>query len=187
MRRAYEAFGRGELADAERILTIVVEQFPDSAEGHNNLGFIQLAGGNPEAALRSFLRAEEIGFSPAQILRANIGCCRFLLGDSNSALDTFSSLVGSSFAARGSVLVALGRDKFQIVPLSSPTDFVVLMALNAARCALALGRISEAQTFVNVSMAGDFSLNAAAQSTFARLRAELIEDLRVASEPRPHQ
>jgi tetratricopeptide (TPR) repeat protein len=177
MSRGYAAFGRGQVEEARAIFEAAVREFPESAEAHNNLGFVRLVQRQPTEALESFLQAEKIGFTIPQILKANIGCCYFLVGDAKRALNLFKELMTSTFPAAGSVLVGLGRLGYLVIALGSPSDFVSLMALNAARCALAIGEIDEAETFADVSQVGEYSSNETTRARFATLRAELLEDV----------
>jgi hypothetical protein len=177
MAQAYVAFQSEDLPLAERLFQMITEQFPESAEGHNNLGFTRLVAKNVEGALRSFEIAEQIGFAPTQILRANMASCWFLMGRPRDAMHEFSRLMGDTFAASGSILIALGRDAYQVVHLTSPTDFVVLMALNAGRAAIQVSERELAQTFMDVSRAAEFNVSPVTAEKFSQLRAEVSEDL----------
>jgi len=182
MARGYAAFHEGDLDEAERDFQLVTEQFTESAEAHNNLGFVRLMKHDFEKALQSFEVAERIGYAPPQILKANIACCWYFVGRAKQAKEAFASLVGGTFAASGSTLIAIGRSRFRPVELSSPTDFVVLMALNAGRAAIEANEPDAARAFFDISRAGEFSLNRATAETFSLLRSDLATDLGI-SEP----
>jgi tetratricopeptide (TPR) repeat protein len=184
MAQGYAAFRAGDLATAEQLFQIITEQFPDSAEGHNNLGFVRLVAKNVEGALRSFEIAEQIGFAPEQILKANIATCWFVLGRPQDALLVFSRLLGEASPAAGSILIALGRTAYHVVRLTSQTDAVVLMALNAGRSAMSAGDRTLAKTFLDLSGAAEFSNSPTTIELFAALRGELADDLKAVGHTR---
>jgi hypothetical protein len=180
MAKAYAAFEQGDLEEAKRLFQVVSEQFSESAEAHNNLGFVRLVTNDAPKALESFEVAERIGYFRPQILRANIACCWYLLGRVKEAQEAFASLVGGTFAAAGTTLVAIGKKSLRVITLSTPTDFVVLMALNAGRAAIQAGDPDAARAFFDISRAGEFSPSEATAATFATLRGELAIDLGIA-------
>jgi len=177
MQHGYAAFQAGDVEAAKAVFETMAKQFPESADAKNNLGFTQLVLKQPTEALKSFIEAERIGVRTPQILHANIACCHLLMRRREAAFETFKGLVSSPFDATGSYLVAVGRHDYQVVALKSSTDFVALMAVNASRSALLLGKAADAQTLAQVAQIGEFSPDENTKALFTSLRQELLEDL----------
>jgi len=154
LKSGFETFLRGDIAGAFAIFTNLAQRFPGSADVQNNLGFTLLAQGNPEAALSAFQRAAEGHYQHRELLDANVACCQFLLGDHQGAYDAFTHLVTASSRTASVLLFLLGRSEARVVVLASPADYIALMALNAARCAVSLGRSSDAQRFAEIAQTG---------------------------------
>lgn len=128
----YRAFADGEHDRAEEIFRDVIERFPTVPGGYNNLGFVRLAKRDAVGALRSFIRARELGYEYTEIGFANIGCAVYLAGDYKAALRFFDTcLQQAALRSTGMLFGINGEDLFPIV-YKSVAEYVGLMSLNAA-------------------------------------------------------
>lgn len=153
----YEAFSRGEVTTAKRIFQEVVDEFPEVANGHNNLGFVLLGQGEATAALAAFTRARELNYGQRGLLDANMACAHYLMGDGVAALIFFEQCLRTYGFQSPAFLYAINGSELFNVQLNSASDYVALMMLNAAWSALATGNRVEAERYLNGARAADLA------------------------------
>jgi len=153
----YEAFSRGEIDDAQRIFQEVVAEFPEIANGHNNLGFVLLGKGEAIAALAAFAKARELKYPEEGLLDANMACAHYLMGDPVAAFIFFEQCLRTRGFQSQAFLYGINDSELFVVPLRSAADYVALMMLDAAWCAVALGNRSEAERYLTGAQAAELS------------------------------
>ena len=107
----YATFIRGNVAEAQAIFERLADRFPRSPDAHNNVGFTLLAQSSPREALPAFERALEHGTRHPELVRANIACCLYFLGNAKDAFVSFQSLLKLPVAFTHATLFALGRSQ----------------------------------------------------------------------------
>jgi hypothetical protein len=164
----YQAFTRGDADSAEAAFRKVTETFPNSADGHNNLGFVLLGRGDASEALDSFAKARELNFVQDEISDANIGAASYAVGEAERALALFVGCLRHGIFRTRATLFGIGPSGLFPVELKSAAEYASLMALNAAWSALKAGnddaflryraqaRASELATRTDVA-AGDYT------------------------------
>jgi uncharacterized protein DUF6941 len=175
----FQTFLDGDTATAAVIFRDLARRFPASANVHNNLGFTLLAQGRPQEALDEFRRAEAGKYGLPELLRANIACCLYLIGDFKEAHSTFAGLLTARPLASPMILFALGRTQLHSLILNSPADYIALMALNGARCAMSAGNRGQGEQLIQIARAGlvTFSGSPENAEAFKTTLLELEEDL----------
>jgi transcriptional regulator with XRE-family HTH domain len=155
----YQAYVEGRIDEASGIFRSVVERFPDVAGGHNNLGFVLLAGGNFEEALSEFRRARTLGFKDEAILHANIGSCQYMIGmGSGPSLAPFeealreyqAGLRNPMLGAGGAVLWAIDELRMFQVQVDTAAVYLSVAALGAAWSAFRLERLPLSHQFLQL-------------------------------------
>ena len=175
----YQSFTHGDLDQATKTFTRLADKFPHSPDAHNNLGFTSLAAGRVDEALSSFQHAMQEGFRYPEFLQANIACCLYLKGQYEQAQKMFESLMRMRMSSPQAVLFALGRSSAKALVLQSPGDYLALMALNAARSALARGA-KEAKLLAGMAQAGRITFGGGnGDQAFNELLKELLTDLQL--------
>jgi tetratricopeptide (TPR) repeat protein len=181
----YQLFAAGDLPRAQSTFERLVRLFPHSPDAHNNLAYLLLASGNPQAALPEFHKAIELRHTQVELVMANIACCQFLLGDAATALATFKSLFRGALRGPQATLFGLGHNSMQPVFLFSQGDYLALMQLNAARCAERLRRTDEARHLAAMADVGLLTFQSETRAAFVSLLDELKRDLSMTSSPAP--
>lgn len=145
MRRSYDAWDVGDLDGTLDALTHVVEEFPDLAEAHNNLGFVLLMLKRIHQALSEFNRAIELGFERPEVVLANAGVCYYVLGRPDEAFTRFKYCLTRLTFIDGAWLLGLDDDKTFLQDLPTAIDYVDLITLNSAWAAHRRGDEDEAR------------------------------------------
>jgi tetratricopeptide (TPR) repeat protein len=79
-------FERGKIANAEACFEMAIEEDPQMAEAHNNMGVINLEGGKIKDALENFLKAMDLKPGDPDIL-ANSAKALVMAGQIDTAID----------------------------------------------------------------------------------------------------
>jgi tetratricopeptide (TPR) repeat protein len=151
----YEAFNRGDIDNAQRIFQEVVAEFPEAANGHNNLGFVLLGKGEAAAALAAFTKARELKYPGEGLLDANMACAHYLMGEAVAAKILFQQCLRTRGFENQGILYGINGSELVVVGLNSASDYVALMMLNAAWCELATGNRIEAESYLAGAQAAD--------------------------------
>jgi hypothetical protein len=151
--RAFEAFGRGDLQQAETLFHALVGEMPLWGLAHNALGFVLLARDNPSAALDSFREAERLQATAPDLLQMNMGCCRYLMGAFADAIRNFQACLHRKVVSTPAILMAIVGDGLEQVSVVTPGEYVMLASLNAGWSALRLRDQPTAERHLNVARA----------------------------------
>jgi len=180
----FKTYLGGDVATAAVIFRDLARRFPASADVHNNLGFTLLAQGRPQDALDSFRRAEAGKYASTELLQANVACCLYLLGDLDQAHTMFAGLLTARLLTAPVILFGLGRTQLHSLVLNSPADYIALMALNGARCAMSGGQFDRARQLAEIARSGLVTFSGPPDNVdaFRTTLMELEEDL--ASSPK---
>lgn len=145
---AFTEFRQGEVHTARETLVKLLQRYPMSALGHNNLGFVKLVERDPKGALEEFGRAVDLGFSVNGLLQVNVGCAHHALGEYVQAVEAFEKARGSLITTLPAVLLALGRDQMSVASVMTVQDFQTLVCANAGWSSLALGDFERAKAYL---------------------------------------
>jgi hypothetical protein len=140
-----KAFGEGDLDRSHGLLIELTTGFPDLAIGHNNLGFVKLVMGRPHEALPEFERAVQLQFDRPEVLIANIGVCRYLIGDPVGAQSLFRFCLTKFSFMQGAWLMGLHDDHAFLQMTHSALNYVELVSLNDAWSSYRLGDVGGAR------------------------------------------
>jgi FG-GAP-like repeat/FG-GAP repeat/Tetratricopeptide repeat len=99
LQTARKLIARGELAEAEAVLTKVVEEFPKSAAGWFQLGLVRHTQGKLDSALEAHLKAAEFPQVRALALY-NAGCAYARQQKTDRAIEQLEKAVAAGFADR---------------------------------------------------------------------------------------
>lgn len=157
LNEGYAAFASGKVEEAKGIFEGLVEQFPDFAAGHNNLGFVLLSMGDGQRALEAFDHARALGYSQPEILDANIGCAHYVRGDPVSASIFFDQCLRVHGYRGGALLYGIASEGLFPVDVKSASDYVGLMMLNRAWSSFRSGDRSGALLHLGGARAGELS------------------------------
>jgi hypothetical protein len=151
----YEAFAKGDAVIAQRIFEEVVEQYPEIAGGHNNLGFVLLAQDRANDALAAFSKARELGFAAPHLLDVNVGCAHYVRGDPSAAAIFFEQCLRIYGFEGRAYLFGIGESHLFPAHLTSASDYVSLLNLNLAWSMFRAGdRIATRRYFEGAQSAG---------------------------------
>jgi Tfp pilus assembly protein PilF len=157
------AFSAGETQKAEEMFRAVIQHRPNSGTAHNNLAFVQLSQGKVVEARAEFMEAYALNFDRPELLDANIACCDYLLGDYAPALERFERCLKARPFMGSSVLFGIEEDGLFPVDLGSAADYLALMLLNAAWCAIRVSAAGKAREYAH--RAAEFEIVKAATAT----------------------
>lgn len=153
----FAAFGRGEAEAAERFFRDAITRSPTLSSAHNNLGFVLLHRGDPQAALESFAEARRLGFEQNEITDANLGAALYTSGRTQEALAVFEDCLRTHVFRGPAVLFGIREGGLFPIQLTSAGEYSALMALNSAWSAQIAGRGEAAQQHLDLARASHFA------------------------------
>jgi tetratricopeptide (TPR) repeat protein len=149
LQEGVDAFSAGDGVGAEEIFREIIKHRPDLAAARNNLAFIQLSQGKAAEAREQFLEAGRLEFDRSELLDANIACCDYLLSNFTLALARFERCFKARPFTGQSILFGIQEDHLFPVDLESAADYLALMLLNAAWCALRVPAVEKARDYAH--------------------------------------
>jgi Flp pilus assembly protein TadD len=100
LNRAFRMTRRSGAREAAKRFDAYTKKHPDSGRAYFNLGFAQLAGDRPEAAVPAFQRAFELGYRKP-VTMYNLACSYARLDEKDKAFDWLFKSLEAGFGDRG--------------------------------------------------------------------------------------
>jgi Flp pilus assembly protein TadD len=114
-----------------KILNNTIKNFPQEWRAYNNLGVAQAGQKNYDAALTSFLKADELAASGQKMVKNNIGAMYQYKGDDKKAVEYFDLAVGAGKevgANQGAIKIKEGKYQEAVDLYGSTASFNAALA-----------------------------------------------------------
>lgn len=168
LQQGFEAFAAGDAALAEAIFRALIAKYPGVADAHNNLGYVLLNAGRADEARVELVEGQRLGYARRDVLESNLGCCSYLLGQFDVALEHYRRCIHQQVLEGQSQLFAIGADGPVNFIVTSVSDYVGVASLNAGWCCARSGRFNQALAYHQAAAGAVAVVRAASEDSKTR-------------------